>query len=192
MCVMSEHDPDGVPRVRRGRHEPNERLPISYWHCASVAGVDVDRRQRDYVNRTGNEIPGEAYANLYTVPPASAERRAYAESVEHEHLASAAKSTDAVEDVHHDADHDDRHATSHMHGLGTRFQIQIVAARATERSSTRHRLGTPAAAHLHAADRAAERAGPQVDHHVEQHDRPRRELWTPEHGRNGIVFGYAY
>ena len=93
------------------------RLPASM-------SIDVNVH---YVNRTSNEIPGEAYANLYTVPASSVVNVAHTLNLGNTNISlPAGKTTTLSKTFTMSQLTTIIMLTSHMHALGTRFQIQIV------------------------------------------------------------------
>jgi hypothetical protein len=80
-----------------------------------------------YVNRTANEIPGEAFANLYTVPASSVVNVAQTLNLGNTSISlPPGKSTTLSKTFTMSQTTSIIMLTSHMHQLGTRFQIQIV------------------------------------------------------------------
>jgi hypothetical protein len=80
-----------------------------------------------YVNYTGANVPGEAYANLYTTPAASVEKVAHTLNLSNMDFAIPPKSDYTATKVFTMTKTTTIFAlTSHMHARGTRFEIQIV------------------------------------------------------------------
>src|SRR5262249_24321435 len=80
-----------------------------------------------YVNRTSNEIPGEAYANLFTEPASSVQNVAHTLNLANTNISlPAGKVTTLSKTFTMSQTTTVIMLTSHMHALGTRFQIQIV------------------------------------------------------------------
>jgi len=80
-----------------------------------------------YVNRTTSEIPGEAYANLFTVPLAQVQRVAHTLNMSNTSFSLPAGKETTVEKTFLVSQPTTVFMlTSHMHMLGTRFQIKIV------------------------------------------------------------------
>jgi hypothetical protein len=90
----------------------------------SSMSIDVNVH---YVNRTAGEIPGEAYANLYTVPAAAVQNVAHTLNLSNTNITlPAGKTTTLTKTFTMSQTTTVFMLTSHMHALGTRFQIQIV------------------------------------------------------------------
>jgi hypothetical protein len=80
-----------------------------------------------YVNRTGDEIPGEAYANLYTVPVSQVTRVASTLNMSNTTFSLPAGKETTVEKTFTVSQTTNVFMlTSHMHMLGTKFQVRIV------------------------------------------------------------------
>ena len=80
-----------------------------------------------YVNRTSNEIPGEAYANLYTVPAAQVQHAAQTLNLANTNISlPPGKTTTLSKTFTMSQTTTIVMLTSHMHALGTRFQVAIV------------------------------------------------------------------
>src|SRR5579885_3455880 len=80
-----------------------------------------------YVNRTGQEIPGEAFANLYTEPAEQVEKIAHTLNLSNTNITLPAGQTTTLEKTFTVSQTTNVFMlTSHMHMLGTRFQIRIV------------------------------------------------------------------
>jgi hypothetical protein len=80
-----------------------------------------------YVNRTAGEIPGEGFANLYTVPVSQVQKVAHTLNMSNTAISLPAGKTTTLEKTFTvSAVTNVFMLTSHMHGLGVRFQIKIV------------------------------------------------------------------
>jgi hypothetical protein len=80
-----------------------------------------------YVNRTASAIPGEAYANLYTVPAAQVQKVARTLNMANTSISLPAGQTTTLEKTFTVSQTTTVFMlTSHMHALGTRFQIKVV------------------------------------------------------------------
>src|SRR5207245_972742 len=80
-----------------------------------------------YVNRTDGTIPGEAYANLFTVPLAQVEKVASTSNMRNTSISLPAGRETTLEKTFTVAQTTTIFMlTSHMHSLGTKFQIKIV------------------------------------------------------------------
>jgi hypothetical protein len=80
-----------------------------------------------YVNRTSAEIPGEAYANLFTVPASQVTKVAHSLNMSNTAISlPAGKETTLERTFLVSQTTTVIMLTSHMHQLGTRFQIKIV------------------------------------------------------------------
>jgi len=80
-----------------------------------------------YVNRTSSEIPGEAFANLYTVPLSQVQKVAHTLNMSNTSISlPAGKATTLEKTFTVSAVTNVFMLTSHMHQLGVRFQIKIV------------------------------------------------------------------
>jgi hypothetical protein len=80
-----------------------------------------------YVNRTSSEVPGEAYANLYTVPAAQVQKVAHTLNMSNAAISlPAGKETTLEKTFTVSQPTTVFMLTSHMHMLGTHFQIKIV------------------------------------------------------------------
>ncbi len=80
-----------------------------------------------YVNRTSAEIPGEAYANLFTVPASQVTKVAHSLNMSNTAISlPAGKATTLEKTFLVSQTTTVIMLTSHMHQLGTRFQIKIV------------------------------------------------------------------
>jgi hypothetical protein len=79
-----------------------------------------------YVNRTAGEIPGEAFANLYTIPAAQVTHAASTLNMANTSFTLPPKTVTTVEKTFNVSQTTTIFMlTSHMHMLGTRFQIKI-------------------------------------------------------------------
>ena len=80
-----------------------------------------------YVNRTNGEIPGEAYANLFTVPVSQVSKVTHSLNMSNTGISlPAGKATTLEKTFLVSQTTTVVMLTSHMHQLGTRFQIKIV------------------------------------------------------------------
>ncbi|MDB4916386.1 MAG: hypothetical protein JWM95_4030 [Gemmatimonadetes bacterium] len=80
-----------------------------------------------YANHTDNQIPGEAYVNLYTVPAAQVVHPLSTLNLANTNLSlPAGKVTTVTKDFTFSATTTVTALTSHMHARGTKFQIRIV------------------------------------------------------------------
>jgi hypothetical protein len=80
-----------------------------------------------YVNRTSAEVPGEAYANLYTVPASQVTKVAHSLNMSNTSISLPAGKQTTIEKTFLVSQTTTVFMlTSHMHQLGTRFQIKIV------------------------------------------------------------------
>lgn len=80
-----------------------------------------------YVNRTSGEIPGEGYANLYTIPLAQVQKVAHTLNMSNTSISLPAGKTTTLEKTFTVSTTTNVFMlTSHMHMLGVRFQIKIV------------------------------------------------------------------
>jgi len=80
-----------------------------------------------YVNRTDGQIPGEAYANLYTVPLTQVEKVASTLNMSNTSISLPAGRETTLEKTFTVSQTTTVFMlTSHMHALGTKFQIKIV------------------------------------------------------------------
>ena len=80
-----------------------------------------------YVNRTSAEIPGEAYANLFTVPASQVTKVAHSLNMSNTSISLPAGKETTIEKTFLVSQTTTVFMlTSHMHQLGTRFQIKIV------------------------------------------------------------------
>jgi hypothetical protein len=80
-----------------------------------------------YVNRTSAPIPGEAYANLYTIPAAQVQKVARTLNMPNTSISLPAGQTTTLEKTFTVSQTTTVFTlTSHMHALGTRFQIKVV------------------------------------------------------------------
>ena len=80
-----------------------------------------------YVNRTSAEIPGEAYANLFTVPASQVTKVAHSLNMANTSISLPAGKETTIEKTFLVSQTTTViMLTSHMHQLGTRFQIKIV------------------------------------------------------------------
>ena len=80
-----------------------------------------------YVNRTVSTIPGEAYANIFTIPAASVQKVAHTLNMPNqEFIIPPHKDTTATKVFKVSQTTTIFALTSHMHARGTRFEIQIV------------------------------------------------------------------
>ena len=86
--------------------------------------IDMDVH---YVNRTTGSVPGEAYANLYTVPASQVQLIAHTLNFSNSSITLPAGQTTTLEKTFTVSKTTTIFLlTSHMHGLGTRFQIKVV------------------------------------------------------------------
>jgi hypothetical protein len=86
--------------------------------------IDVNAH---YVNRTSSTIPGEAYANLYTVPLSQVEKVASTLNMSNTGISLPAGRETTLEKTFTVSQTTTIFMlTSHMHALGTKFQIKIV------------------------------------------------------------------
>jgi len=86
--------------------------------------IDMDVH---YVNRTSAEIPGEAYANLFTVPASQVTKVAHSLNMSNTSISLPAGKETTIEKTFLVSQTTTVFMlTSHMHQLGTRFQIKIV------------------------------------------------------------------
>jgi hypothetical protein len=80
-----------------------------------------------YVNRTTSEIPGEAYANLYVTPPAEVKKVAHSLNWSNEAISLPPRRSTTMERTFLVNERTTIFMlTSHMHMLGTQFDIRIV------------------------------------------------------------------
>ncbi len=80
-----------------------------------------------YVNRTAGAIPGEAYANLYTIPAAQVQKVARTLNMANTSFSLPAGQITTVEKTFTVSQTTTIFMlTSHMHAMGTRFQIKVV------------------------------------------------------------------
>jgi len=80
-----------------------------------------------YVNRTSAEVPGEAYANLFTVPASQVTKVAHSLNMANTSISLPAGKETTIEKTFLVSQTTTViMLTSHMHQLGTRFQIKIV------------------------------------------------------------------
>lgn len=80
-----------------------------------------------YVNRTSAEIPGEAYANLFTVPASQVTKVAHSLNMSNTSISLPAGKETTIEKTFLVSQTTTVFMlTSHMHQLGTRFEIRIV------------------------------------------------------------------
>jgi hypothetical protein len=90
------------------------------------ASMSIDMNVH-YVNRTASEVPGEAYANLYTVPLAQVQKVAHTLNMSNTSFSLPAGKETTIEKTFTVSQPTTVFMlTSHMHMLGTRFQIKIV------------------------------------------------------------------
>jgi hypothetical protein len=90
------------------------------------ASMSIDMNVH-YVNRTTSEVPGEGYANLYTVPLAQVQKVAHTLNMSNTSFSLPAGKETTVEKTFTVSQPTTVFMlTSHMHMLGTRFQIKIV------------------------------------------------------------------
>ena len=88
------------------------------------SGIDLNAH---YVNRTGSEYPGEAYANLYTVPAASVARVVRTLNCGNTSIELPPNRRTTLEHVcRMDVPTTVFLLTAHMHKLGERFAIRVV------------------------------------------------------------------
>jgi hypothetical protein len=80
-----------------------------------------------YVNRTAGSIPGEAYANLFTVPAAQVQKAARTLNMSNTSISLPAGVETTLEKTFTvNQTTTVFMLTSHMHALGTRFQVKVV------------------------------------------------------------------
>jgi len=80
-----------------------------------------------YVNRTTSEVPGEAFANLYTVPLSDVTHVASTLNLANQSITLPAHQVTTIEKTFTMSQPTTVFMlTSHMHMLGTKFQIRIV------------------------------------------------------------------
>jgi len=80
-----------------------------------------------YVNRTGAPIPGEAYANLFTVPAAQVQRVAHTLNMANTNISLPPGVETTLEKTFTVSQTTTVFMlTSHMHMLGTRFQVKVA------------------------------------------------------------------
>lgn len=90
------------------------------------AAMSIDMNVH-YVNRTNGEIPGEAYANLYTTPAGTVQKVAHTLNMSNTAISLPAGRTTTLEKTFTVSQTTTIFMlTSHMHMLGERFEIQIV------------------------------------------------------------------
>ena len=90
------------------------------------ASMSIDMNVH-YVNRTSSEIPGEGYANLYTIPLAQVQKVAHTLNMSNTSFSLPAGKETTVEKTFTVSQQTTIFMlTSHMHMLGKRFQIEIV------------------------------------------------------------------
>jgi hypothetical protein len=90
------------------------------------ASMSIDMNVH-YVNRTTSEVPGEAYANLYTIPLLQVQKVAHTLNMSNTSFSLPAGKETTVEKTFTVSQPTTVFMlTSHMHMLGTRFQIKIV------------------------------------------------------------------
>jgi hypothetical protein len=90
------------------------------------ASMSIDMNVH-YVNRTTAEVPGEAYANLYTVPFAQVQKVAHTLNMSNTSFSlPPGKETTVSKTFTVSQTTTVFMLTSHMHMLGTRFQIRVV------------------------------------------------------------------
>jgi len=90
------------------------------------ASMSIDMNVH-YVNRTASEIPGEGYANLYTIPLAQVQKVAHTLNMANTSFSLPAGKETTVEKTFTVSQPTTVFMlTSHMHMLGKRFQIKIV------------------------------------------------------------------
>ncbi len=90
------------------------------------ASMSIDMNVH-YVNRTSTEIPGEAYANLYTAPIGAVRQVAHTLNMSNTSITlPAGKATTLEKTFTVSQPTTIFMLTSHMHMLGTRFDIRIV------------------------------------------------------------------
>ena len=90
------------------------------------ASMSIDMNVH-YVNRTTSEVPGEAYANLYTIPLSQVQKVAHTLNMSNTSFSLPAGKETTVEKTFTVSQPTTVFMlTSHMHMLGTRFQIKIV------------------------------------------------------------------
>ena len=93
------------------------RLPLS---------MSIDMNVH-YVNRTGAPIPGEAYANLFTVPAAQVRRVAHTLNMANTNISLPPGVETTLEKTFTVSQTTTVFMlTSHMHMLGTRFQVKVA------------------------------------------------------------------
>src|SRR5207344_1330613 len=90
------------------------------------ASMSIDMNVH-YVNRTAAQIPGEAYANLYTVPQAQVQKVAQTLNMANTNINLPPGIETTLEKTFTVSQTTTIFMlTSHMHSLGTRFQIRVV------------------------------------------------------------------
>jgi hypothetical protein len=90
------------------------------------ASMSIDMNVH-YVNRTTSEIPGEAYANLYVTPPAEVKKVAHSLNWSNEAISLPPRRSTTMERTFLVNERTTIFMlTSHMHMLGTQFDIRIV------------------------------------------------------------------
>ena len=90
------------------------------------ASMSIDMNVH-YVNRTSAEIPGEAFANLFTVPASQVAKVAHSLNMSNTSISLPAGKETTIEKTFLVSQTTTVFMlTSHMHQLGTRFQIKIV------------------------------------------------------------------
>jgi hypothetical protein len=91
------------------------------------ASMSIDMNVH-YVNRTTSEVPGEAYANLYTIPLSQVQKVAHTLNMSNTSFSLPAGKETTVEKTFTVSQPTTVFmlTTSHMHMLGKRFQIKIV------------------------------------------------------------------
>ena len=90
------------------------------------ASMSIDMNVH-YVNRTASEVPGEGYANLYTIPLAQVHKVAHTLNMANTSFSLPAGKETTIEKTFTVSQPTTVFMlTSHMHMLGTRFQIKIV------------------------------------------------------------------
>lgn len=94
------------------------------------AALDVNVH---YVNRAPVGLPGQAFANLYTVPPSAVQAEAVTLNLAHTDFTLAPRQRTTARKVFPVARRTRVLAlTSHMHALGERFEIRVQRARGGE------------------------------------------------------------
>jgi hypothetical protein len=121
MAPMSCHIFFGGSMVQQGDY----RFPAGVGlELPANAALDLNVH---YVNRTTGVVPGEAYANIYTMPAASVQKVAHTLNLPNLTITLPPNRVTTISKVFTVSETTTIFAlTSHMHALGTRFEIQIV------------------------------------------------------------------